>query len=62
MDRKPPEKPLEPSSVHFVQEEDEPNLPFPTFVTRTTLEELLGTKYSDIMGSTPSTPPKNERS
>ncbi|RML76461.1 hypothetical protein ALQ90_200209 [Pseudomonas savastanoi pv. savastanoi] len=62
MDRKPPEKPLEPSSVHFILEDDEPFLPLPTLIRTKSLQDLLGTKSLDTLGSTPSTPPKKEQS
>ena len=62
MDRKPQEKPLEESSVHFVQEADKQTSPLPIFVTKTSLKKLLGTKSLDTLGSTPSTPPKSEQS
>ncbi|PMX06785.1 hypothetical protein C1Y18_26375 [Pseudomonas sp. MPR-R5A] len=62
MDRTPPEKPQEQSSVHFIQEEDESFSPLPTLVRTKSLKDLLGTKSLDTLESTPSTPPKNEQS
>ncbi|KPW70619.1 hypothetical protein BTW15_29975 [Pseudomonas syringae pv. tomato] len=37
-------------------------LPLPTVIRTKSLKELLGTKYSDIMGSTPSALPRKEQS
>ncbi|SEE90073.1 hypothetical protein SAMN05216510_4433 [Pseudomonas coleopterorum] len=62
MDHKPPEKPQEPSSVHFIQDDNEPFSPLPDFATRHTLDELLGTKYLATLELIRSIQKKNERS
>ncbi len=62
MDCKQPEKPQKPSSVNFIQENDEHFSPLPTSIRTKSLEDLLGTRSLDTFGSIPSTPPKNEQS
>lgn len=62
MSQKPQSSEKEESTVPIFLDEDTPPSPFPTFVTRHTLEELLGTKYSATLESIRSIHKKNERS
>jgi len=62
MDKKTPKKKSEPASVVFILSSDKRTSSLPTFVTRTSLKELLDTKSSDTSESTHFPPTKKPES
>jgi hypothetical protein len=55
MDRKPPEKPQEPSSDLFIDDKDDPFTPLPDFPRTKSLKDLLGTRSWESLEALPLT-------